>query len=151
MTHTDYTLLIITSSCTSHLTRERNRHLKTERETCIDMYPYTGTAASSSPTLPQCLSQNKGKVLHQTIFTIEFPLTNTFCRVMKYQHKLLPLEGDLHHLKGLCGHINITQDLKSYFHKACNSRTLEPCKGSQAEALCAHPASQCSLGILHPP
>lgn len=86
-------------------------------------------------------------MVHQTIFSIAFPLTNTFCTVMVYQHKSLSVVGDLHNLKGLCGHFNATQHLK--IQKASNSRTLDPWKWSQAETLCAHPASQFFPGILH--
>lgn len=88
----------------------------------------------------QYFSQNKRQVVHQTIFSIAFLLTNIFGTVMVYQHKSLSVPGDLHNLKGLHGHFNITQHLT--IQKASCSRTLDPWKWSQAETLCAHPASQ---------
>lgn len=112
----------------------------TDEEATVDVHPYTRTPTRWSAIHTQCFSQNKRQVVHQTIFSIAFLLTNIFGTVMVYQHKSLSVPGDLHNLKGLHGHFNITQHLT--IQKASCSRTLDPWKWSQAETLCAHPASQ---------
>ena len=107
--HKDYAHPLITSAYKSRLTRSKEPSWQHQRMWKLLWMPTT-TQGQHVEALPShnTFLKTSGKwfIRQRSPVCLSPPLTNTLPTAIRQQHKQLSLVGDLHNLKGHCGHFN---------------------------------------------